>query len=409
MADFLVGSAYQLTPPLLRRPFTWLKGFLASRLKGRVDSDLAFILLGVSSFPIRFLFGKAVALQPDDSVVLVDSTWNSKRMLEYLFRARLDGGVKLGAMIHDLFPFVLPETCQQETLDGFSSWFARIAPEVDFFVTNSEATRSTLADYLRANPHLRPYAWRAGSFPLGAELDLRDHEKERSDNVELIWNSPGIGILAVGTIEPRKNYPLLLDAFDLLHEKHLPVSLIIIGRPGWKSSEVMARIQGHPAFGSDLIHLDDASDFDLSQAFERADCLVCSSLGEGFGLPVVEGLMHGLTVFASDIPVFREIGGDACRYFPVNSPDALASLLTEWLAERIQRGKRLGQGFIWPNWNESTRQFGQLVLQLAAYSPTPGIPIADQGEGQPVIRDAAKSGDSTVVERKAGTAFLSRL
>ncbi len=182
--------------------------------------------------------------------MLVDSTWNSNRMLEYLFRAQADAGIMLGVMIHDLFPLTLPETCEPETVDYFSGWFKRIAPAVDFFVTNSEATRSVLDNYLRANPEIRPHRWRAGSFRLGAELDLcMPMIKLHSGNAQAIWNTPGVGILAVGTIEPRKNYVLILDAFDRLYAKQLPVSLIIVGRPGWKSEAVIERIRLHPAFG----------------------------------------------------------------------------------------------------------------------------------------------------------------
>ncbi|HDS16661.1 MAG TPA: glycosyltransferase [Proteobacteria bacterium] len=145
-----------------------------------------------------------------------------------------------------------------------------------------------------------------------------------------LWNTPGKAILTIGTIEPRENHLLLLDAYDLLRAKDVDVSLIIIGRPGWKNREVIDRIRGHADFGTRLLHLDNASDRDLSEAIERADCLVCPSLAEGFGLPVVEGLMHGLTVFASDIPVFRESGENFCRFFKLDSPDELVLLLEEW-------------------------------------------------------------------------------
>jgi O-antigen biosynthesis alpha-1,2-rhamnosyltransferase len=362
----LVGKMYQATPTPLRRPFTWFKHLLMRMSKPRAVSELVFLFLGVGSFPFKFLFGSSVVLRKGDIVVLVDSTWNSNRMLEYLFRAQGNAGIMLGAMIHDLFPLTLPETCEPETIDGFSSWFKRIAPAVDFFVTNSEATRSALDNYLRANPEIRPHRWRTGSFPLGAELDLYVHDKGASGNTQTIWSTPGVVILAVGTIEPRKNYGLVLDAFDRLYAKHLPVSLIIVGRPGWKSEAVLQRMKLHPAFGKELLHLTDASDFDLAQAFERADCMVCSSLGEGFGLPLVEGLMHGLTVFASDIPPFREIGGQALSYFPVDSPEGLADLLENHL--KTYRRDAAARGMAktnWPNWAESTRLFSRRILELA--------------------------------------------
>lgn len=364
--EYLVGLAYQVTPPALRLPLTWLKRALLGRVRRQVDGELQYLLLGLSSFPLRFLFGSAVSMRPGDVMVLVDSTWNSRRMLEYVFRARLESGIRLGVMIHDLFPLTLPETCQRETVEGFTNWFTAVVPAADFFVTNSEATRAALERYLGANPGLRPYRWRAGSFRLGAELDLKGHADTAADASQAIWGMPGHCLLAVGTVEPRKNYALILDAFDRLLAKNLPVSLIIVGRAGWKSEAVLARIAGHPQLGAALLHLDNASDRDLAQAFERADCMICASLDEGFGLPVVEGLMHGLPVLASAVPAFREIGGDACRYFPPDQPERLVELIEDSL-ENQGRSATVpdAAGFHWIGWEESTRCFVRQVLELA--------------------------------------------
>jgi alpha-1,2-rhamnosyltransferase len=371
--EYLVGLAYQATPRVLRRPFTWAKRLLARRLAGRTEGDLLYLLLGLSSFPLHFLFGSGVAMRPGDIVVLVDSTWNSRRMLDYLFQARLDAGIRLGVMIHDLFPLTLPETCQRETVEGFTGWFAAVAPTADFFVTNSESTRSSLDAYLQANPHLRPYRWRAGSFRLGAELDLKGHGKKAADAGQAIWGTPGYCLLAVGTIEPRKNYALILDAFDRLLARNRPVSLVIVGRPGWKSDAVLERIASHPQLGTALLHLDNASDRDLAQAFERADCLVCASLDEGFGLPVVEGMMHGVPVLASAIPAFREIGGELCRYFPPDDPDRLVELIEAGL-DRPERAAAAPArtGFGWIGWEESTRSLASLAVELADGQGRPG-------------------------------------
>jgi len=349
--EYLVGLAYQVTPPALRLPFTWLKRALLGRVRRQVDGELLYLLLGLSSFPLRFLFGSAVSMRPGDVVVLVDSTWNSRRMLEYLFQARLDSGIRLG---------------ERETVEGFTNWFTAVAPAADFFVTNSEATRASLDRYLAAHPEYRPYRWQAGSFRLGAELDLRDHARTGADASQAIWGMPGHCLLAVGTIEPRKNYALILDAFDRLLAKNLPVSLVIVGRAGWKSDAVLERIAGHPQLGTALLHLDNAGDRDLAQAFERADCMICASLDEGFGLPVVEGLMHGLPVLASAVPAFREIGGDVCRYFPPDQPERLVELIEDSL-ENLGRPATVpdAAGFHWIGWEESTRCFVRQVLELA--------------------------------------------
>lgn len=343
---------------LLRR----LKQRVLVRVKTNVGFNLRYYLLGMFSFPGGLLFGKRVRFRPGDTVVLLDSTWSSPPMREYLVNARRDRGIYLGVLLHDLFPLTLAETCEQQTVEGFTAWFKHIVSHMDYFVTNSEATRSTLQAYLQENPALRPYPYRAASFTLGAELDLQS-DGAPSEEAMAIWDSPGTALLSLGTIEPRKNHQLLLDAFDLLCARNSPVTLIIVGRYGWKSDEIMQRIDSHAELGKRLIHLADASDADVREALARAGCMVCCSLDEGFGLPIVEGLVHGLKVFASDIPVFREVGGDACSYFPLGEPEALAAMLARWI-DKYQRGEHRAESFDWPCWKESTEQFGAVVLSL---------------------------------------------
>ncbi|HEY7775920.1 MAG TPA: glycosyltransferase, partial [Kineobactrum sp.] len=108
----------------------------------------------------------------------------------------------------------------------------------------------------------------------------------------------------------------------------------------------------------------------LNACYQRADALVCASWAEGFGLPIVEGLRHGAPVVASDIDAFREVGGDACRYFSPDRPEqlvaALEPLLLQW-----QQGTPMRQETcdLAVNWHESAVQFRDEVLRLAAARP----------------------------------------
>ncbi len=333
----------------------------------RFIRELSYFLMGLGYVPVQLLFGRLVSFRHGDIVVLVDSTWRSHSMLDRLFKAQHDQGVKLGTMFHDLFPLLLPDTCDEITTRGFVDWFNRVVPRADFFVMNSEATRLSLRQYLDENSQLRLHSYTSGSFRLGAELDLANEKKKKSRYLQPLWDTPGKGILSIGTIEPRKNHVYILDTFDILRQRGSDVSLIIIGRPGWKNSKILERIRNHHDFGTRLLHFDNASDRDMAEAIERSDCLVCSSIAEGFGLPVVEGLIRGIEVFASDILSFREIGTGHCRFFNLKSPFSLADQLEKWFTEtRSGKGFAKEKEFTWPDWEESTREFIQLTLNLAA-------------------------------------------
>jgi glycosyltransferase involved in cell wall biosynthesis len=110
------------------------------------------------------------------------------------------------------------------------------------------------------------------------------------------------------------------------------------------------RIISHPDFDTRLLHYTLTTDHDLLQAIERADCLVCPSIGEGFGLPVVEGLMHELEVFASDIPVFRKNGKAPCHFFSLEDPMDLIDQL-DFFFEKLPNKRHLkAKKFSWPDW-----------------------------------------------------------
>ncbi len=331
--------------------------------------ELPYFLMGLGYVPVQMLFGSFVKFRHGDIIVLIDSTWRSHAMLNTLFKAQNHQAIKLGAMFHDLFPLLLPDTCEEITTRSYLDWFSRIVPKADFFVTNSETTRLSLRQYLEENPQLRPHPYVCGSFRLGAELDFANEGEKTSRYLQPLWDTPGKAILNIGTIEPRKNHAYILDTFDILRQRDSNVSLIIIGRPGWKNSEILGRIRNHREFGTRLLHFDNASDRVLVEAIERSDCLVCPSIAEGFGLPVVEGLMHGLEVFASEIPSFHEIGTGYCRFFNMNSPFSLADQLEKWFAE-TRRGKvsSMKKEFSWPDWGESTEEFIQLILNLTGNS-----------------------------------------
>jgi len=337
---------------LLRRPTSTREGFY--RLLG---------LLGM----LRLL----PALKPQrwrrgDIVVLVDSTWDSPAMLCALFTARRRDGIVVGAMLHDLFPLTIPHMCDATTVARYRAWFDSIIGEVDFVITNSQATTRALDRYLDEHPALADRSLPRGHFRLGA--DLADPSCSATPAVDPCGEVGGFVVLVVGTIEPRKNHTVILDAMDMLWDEHA-VTLIVIGRPGWLDRDIIERMRGHPWQGTRLLHLDDVDDATLVAAYRRADALVCASWAEGFGLPIVEGLHHGLPVLASDIEAFREVGGDACRYFPPDSPSALAAelsaLITRWQAGRPLRTDRVEAI---TSWHESAVDFRKTVLALSAAS-----------------------------------------
>ena len=177
---------------------------------------------------------------------------------------------------------------------------------------------------------------------------------------------PGF-ILAVGTIEPRKNYPRLLAAYRRLKGRHgaLPFNidgrpgvpeLVIAGRPGWAYGDTLRRIAAEPGVRF-LGHVDEPT---LSALYESASVLAFPSLYEGFGLPLLEAMAHGVPAVVGETGALPELAPAAALAVNAQDVDAIASALERLLADESLRaklgeeGRRRAKGYTWSNAAERT-------------------------------------------------------
>ncbi len=116
-------------------------------------------------------------------------------------------------------------------------------------------------------------------------------------------------ILSVGTIEPRKNYPKLIKAFNIIKETlkdKQDYMLVIAGRIGWKSEETFEEFNKSP-YKDDIIFTKRVSDYELLNLYNLAEVFVYPSIFEGFGLPIVEAFACGCAVLASNSSSIPEL------------------------------------------------------------------------------------------------------
>lgn len=121
-------------------------------------------------------------------------------------------------------------------------------------------------------------------------------------------------ILHVGSCIPRKRIDVLLEVFAGLRESHPQLKLVKVG--GEWSSAHQSQIERYH-LQSKIIHLQGIERKDLAALYQNAAAVLQTSEAEGFGFPIVEALACGSVVVASDIPVLREVGGNAILYCPV--------------------------------------------------------------------------------------------
>jgi glycosyltransferase involved in cell wall biosynthesis len=159
-------------------------------------------------------------------------------------------------------------------------------------------------------------------------------------------------VLAIGTVEPRKDYPTLVEAFTTVSRAHPEVALVIVGADGWGAERLADAIGTSPA--RDRIvrpgYLDDAG---LGVTLRRAAVLAYPSVYEGFGFPPLQAMAAGVPVVTTAVGAIPEVVGDGAQLVEGGKPDELAEALTHVLDggpdvdALIARGRRRAANFTW--------------------------------------------------------------
>lgn len=176
--------------------------------------------------------------------------------------------------------------------------------------------------------------------------------------------SPGF-LLAVGTVEPRKNYPGLLEAYRRLRQAGPAPPLVVVGRAGWAYGDALERLQREPG----VRYLGHVPDPVLAALYRAAACLVMPSLYEGFGLPLLEAMRVGLPAVVSDRGALPELGGEAVLTVDPHDPAAIAAAITNVLdstelSHRLSAaGRARAASLTWAAAGDRVRQVLQSVME----------------------------------------------
>ena len=297
--------------------------------------------------------------------------WWQKKYVATVAGLKKRTGVRIVQMIHDLYLIERPEWTPAGAVRIFAEQLHGIAPSVDCWLTSSQFVRQQVQRYLadRSVPE-KPIA----VLPMGWDSfdALRDAGHDRLSD-RLVLGRHGLidkpFMLSVGTIEPRKNVPALLDATDELRARFgdaVP-RLVIVGGYGWKAAEVRARLASGSRNGN-LLWLENLSDGDLGVLYRNALFTVMPSHGEGWGLAVQESLALGVPCIASNAGATREAGLDLATYFDPSSSEGLTRAMAAWISdgEALTAARDRIAGALatrkFPSWNDA----GSVLLRSAS-------------------------------------------
>ncbi len=176
-------------------------------------------------------------------------------------------------------------------------------------------------------------------------------------------------ILFVGTLEPRKNLDLLIEAYVLLkRQMPSPPPLIVAGARGWMFDRIFAAVERH-GLTDDVRFPGYVASEDLASWYSAATVFVYPSLYEGFGLPALEAMACGTPVVVSNVSSLPEVVGDAGAQVDPHQPEQLASALAEILQSKSKREQMAAAGLQRAatfTWSRAAEQIARIYRQAAA-------------------------------------------
>ena len=227
--------------------------------------------------------------------------------------ARIKAGCDLATvvMLHDTIPLDHPDFSRAGEPARFRARLAMVAAFADRVICPSQAVMADVARWCGTMGRVP----KVSAAPLGVTLCEPDKGEIPAD-IDL--SRPWFVIL--GTIEPRKNHALLLDAWEIMARVdpgREPPQLLVLGSRGWADPDLFARLD---RAGPAVREVSGLSDGAVAALIAGARGLLMPSLAEGFGLPVAEAMGRGVPVLAADLPVYREFAGEYPVY--LNPGDA---------------------------------------------------------------------------------------
>lgn len=235
--------------------------------------------------------------------------------------------IKKVIAIHDLCFEDFPQYIQKPNRNFLKRFVPKSVKSASLVITISESTKLAIQKH---------YAAKSDSILITPipPAKLFDGKTARPKNFDL----PERFILFVSTLEPRKNYEALARAYSLLPQKIKDAyGLVLAGGYGWEFEESLSQISQLREEGNSITVTGYVDEPTRACLYKNASLFVMPSHYEGFGIPVLEAMSYDLPVAASDIPVFREVAGQAAAYFDKDDPTDIAKTIEKILIDKAFR------------------------------------------------------------------------
>lgn len=267
--------------------------------------------------------------------------------------------------VHDLSFLRVPQ-CSYPALQ---SYLCQVVPQsvrrAKMVLADSECTKSDVVELLGVDA-ARVTVIYAGVGPQFRRVE----DEDRLAAVRTHYRLPDRFVLGLGTLQPRKNFERLIEAYaQVKHQIGDKIKLVIAGGLGWLYESIFEKtkelhLQAEVCFPGYV------ADEDLPALYSMADLFVFPSLYEGFGLPPLEAMACGTPVITSNVSSLPEVVGDAAWMVNPLDVEALAAAMQQVLSDTALRQQMIARG-LWQarrfTWEQAARQLLNVYQQVASF------------------------------------------
>lgn len=285
--------------------------------------------------PFRLLFSLPVAIKRTKPDIVIEPA--------HFGPFNLPRKIKRVTIIHDLTPVKFPQWHNFFSQILQRAFLPSILRRATLIITNSDNTQKDLTE-------LYPFTKeKAIKINPGTDTFFKSNDSVNMKKEPFF--------LSVGTIEPRKNLEILIEAYKKFREKtDLKHKLIICGGKGWKNKSFYKKLSVHP-FKNDIELRGYVDKQTLKKLYFKTTAFIYPSLYEGFGLPVLEAMSCGAPCIVSKSSSLKESGGNAALFFKPQDANELFSKMMEVaqsesvIVDMIEKGKKHSANFTWENYS----------------------------------------------------------
>ena len=303
-----------------------------------------------------------VEFTKNDYFVVPWGEWWDQRFTDYVVSTHKTNGTKIVQVIHDVAPTVWPQFFEQVAVSP-TVYNSHVVPIAELVLCVSQNTKRELTAWLKQEKLHVP---RIEVMRLGDDIKIASEPRPpHEDAFAASGLKGGDFLLCVGTIEAKKNHYLFYYVYKLAAQRGIRLpKLVILGRRGFHTDDMYDIMTRDPEVKDSFVFLHDASDEEMTWAYEHCMFTVLASFHEGWGIPIAESIARGVPCLCSDTSSMVEIaeGKGVAHFAPTSSEECLDKIL-KWVdnPKELAAARALTKKYTPTTWDET---FAQVIKYM---------------------------------------------